>query len=991
MKSQDSVPLKPMFKSLSLVLFFLILSAPLALKADSIAGAEITWIELKKDTLEITATVFRNCNGKPMQAIPFTISSSCGTKTFSTTIKNKRDITPVCKGQCTPCSSGSCAFKYGFESYKMSAVVPVTEFKTKSCCVIKVSLSRRSRGSTISTGARNLPLYVEAQINICASEPVEVEWSEHRTNVVCLGRDLIQEVSIQTSHPSDSVVYSFADPLTSSSGKTTWSSGYSSDKFISFLGFPKETLAFPRGLSLDSSNGQIMLRPMKEETTIFAVKAEIYRNGTWLGTTTTDRTMVVMRCPTNNPPYLSGKNFLPPYPYNFDAEVCADGTHTLCFGITAGDKDKLDTVRLTWKTNIPGAKIRLLNPSGQRDSIQFCWTPALGDASDQPYFLDVTATDNGCPVVTSSTRKYRIYAKPAPEAEMAHFSASCGDVELKAKRLSQQPVTNYLWEYKNQSYPKKSNQLRDSQSISLVGSSPHVARLTVFGKNGCTYSLTDTIIPQSSFLNILRTPDTLVCEGSVVSLNARVLNASGKFKVKWSTNDSSTNLVSTSSIKVGKQDTFVVLQLKDNKCTKTDTIKIKVNPFPKIVFDSLAPICYGDSTWIKTSNPKKYDIVNYSWYINKQLISKSPSDSSIRVDTEGTYLVKTEDRIGCTSVDSIYLDVKQPIDRNNFVRNVCKGTPTTIRLTPTQDGFYSWYLGSVDTSKSPQFVDRDSITSIFTNGQLIGVLFTDTAQGVTCKSLDSLKIEEFKPPLHIITQSKDSLCQNDTLELTSNISGGYWSYESQVKWTDNLKFTVSTLGANNATYFYQDTHGCNHQEDVSYFVGTLPKPAFILSDSVKKGAFFKPDIIQDFNNEFEYIWSVGTPSFINSKAYNPSMRIDSLGLFDVSLTVKNTLVDCKAPNFSKKLRVYMPVGLPSIEYGLKVFPNPSNGLLHVKTELEGPLSYEVYSNTGQLIQSGRLPLDGFIQLSHAKEGIYILQLTNTAKVIRETLIITPFE
>ncbi|MBI3141447.1 MAG: hypothetical protein HYZ16_01320, partial [Bacteroidetes bacterium] len=122
--------------------------------------------------------------------------------------------------------------------------------------------------------------------------------------IICLGRDFIYNQGVQdmdvdpkTSGLADSLVYSWAEPMQTVSTKTSWSSGYTYNKPIYYLGFPKTGMAFPRGIHLDSATGDMMFRPMKVEQTVMSIKIESYRNKKLTGVTRRDIQVVVIKCP----------------------------------------------------------------------------------------------------------------------------------------------------------------------------------------------------------------------------------------------------------------------------------------------------------------------------------------------------------------------------------------------------------------------------------------------------------------------------------------------------------------------------------------------------------------------------------------------------------------------------------------------------------------------------------------------------------------------
>jgi hypothetical protein len=65
---------------------------------------------------------------------------------------------------------------------------------------------------------------------------------------------------------------------------------------------------------------------------------------------------------------------------------------------------------------------------------------------------------------------------------------------------------------------------------------------------------------------------------------------------------------------------------------------------------------------------------------------------------------------------------------------------------------------------------------------------------------------------------------------------------------------------------------------------------------------------------------------------------------------------------------------------LKIFPNPSNGIINIATD-ERNLTYEVYNNIGALVASG-IYNGSAIDLHSLNKGVYYISIT--AESITET-------
>jgi hypothetical protein len=70
-----------------------------------------------------------------------------------------------------------------------------------------------------------------------------------------------------------------------------------------------------------------------------------------------------------------------------------------------------------------------------------------------------------------------------------------------------------------------------------------------------------------------------------------------------------------------------------------------------------------------------------------------------------------------------------------------------------------------------------------------------------------------------------------------------------------------------------------------------------------------------------------------------------------------------------------------LETQVTIFPNPTNGILNVISEMALPINYTVLDMSGRIIQSGISNQNSFhLSLENNAEGIYQLQLQNNSEL-----------
>ena len=382
------------------------LATPIRSKGTHVQGADIWWEQISQDTFKVIVTVYRDCNGVNLLARPVTVrSSGCGTQVVKTTTAYVDDITPVCDAQCTRCLSKSCSFVYGVEKHEQTAIFDLANWRKKGCNQFTFSWEACCRWFTSNY------FYIESKAFVDSSalnsSPVI---REDPNLLLCLGQNFVHSIAALDKE-NDSLVYSMTDPLIGAGKKYAWTSPYSSQRPIYFNGFPNSSLPFPKGFHLDSNNGDWKFVPMKEEQSYLTTKIEEYRKGKLIGSVMRDYLVVVVKCPTNSPPVISGKNCTASSVFNLEA--CAG--QEICFRVCTSDTDKDDTVGISWSGGIPNASFKVLNKgSAKRETGLFCWTPNDSDVKSTPYVFVVTASDNAYPIKGQTSQSFRILVKSAP-------------------------------------------------------------------------------------------------------------------------------------------------------------------------------------------------------------------------------------------------------------------------------------------------------------------------------------------------------------------------------------------------------------------------------------------------------------------------------------------------------------------------------------------------------------------------------------------------
>lgn len=847
--------MKTLYKSL---LLFLFLFTAFQGKATHVMGSDIAWECLGNDKYKVTVRVYRDCNGVNLSNTRISFLGNCSGITTSTqTMSSGRDITPVCPGQCTRCSSRGCSFKYGVEEYKLTTTIDVSKFRKSGCCELTIAWSQCCRNGAITTGGANQNFYIQAKMNVCQTpcnnSPV---FNSSPVNIMCLGRDMIIAAGAHdkdtVNGSGDSLVHSFTDPLTSVSGKTSWSSPYSSSQPIYFLGFPRSTLSFPKGLHLDAETGELMFRPMKVEQSIFAIKVEEYRSGKKISEITRDVQIVVIKCPNNNPPVLSGINCSKPTSNNFKIYACAG--KPICFDVCTSDKDKNDSVEIEWNKGIPGATFTVINKgTSKRETGRFCWTPKKAHVSKFPYRFVVRANDNACPAEGFTARSYSIYVREAKKFSIntssSASSSGCGVYDLNASTTDSSSNSGWEW-YLNDSILMGKTGAGLSSKIHYKFPSNGTYRVKVLtNRSGCWESFYDSVVVTG--LNPIKLPniaDQVVCADKRINIPFTATGGNGALTYSWS----GTNLSNSGSQNTDEVDaTFynyaynstITYGATDSLgCSDSNTFSVRVKQLYTQTLGLDKVLC-GDDTLNNDTLPLPTDslFAGGKW--------SGPGVSGNVFSPKGlgtgsytlTYL--KDDANFCAAGNIDVLIANNPVANAGLDRLACPSS-SPIKLGGSPVGG-TWTGPKNTISRANEFLPKKA--SIGNN-----VLEYRVVDSNGCEDTDTLVIEVKNIRPNVDVGQDTSTCSGDSLLALAGIpAGGSWKGNFLIQQNGTTYFkspTVQNTKNYDLVYTARDSNGCEGSDTLKITVKELP--------AVNAGA----DISHCFVGPKDRITLNGTPS-----------------------------------------------------------------------------------------------------------------------------------
>lgn len=390
-----------------------------------------------------------------------------------------------------------------------------------------------------------------------------------------------------------------------------------------------------------------------------AVKISEWRkiNGvqTKISETKQDFSIIVISCPNNNTPIISGPFF---------KEVCANDTVT--FSISTNDYDTKDTLRISSNNALSGAIWTDNNGQVKHPTGILKWKPGEQHASSIPYVFTVSVNDDACPVYGCSSRAYQILVKPLPKARITEVDSGCGEYHFYAESiLGNSPVYQWTGNFNPGFYHTGSH---FPYQFNAPGKFPYSLQMDA---HGCSRIYHDTI-EVDSFISLQLTPDHAICFGDTTNLIAHYEYNKGPVKFKWQNGDTN----QTVSF-VGVKDTIWSVEISDTtECVAKGNVRVQVHPLPLVLFTADPPHYYaqGDSFSVQFNDQSTVNNppATYYWDFGNQTYSNLQNPLAIFQDT-GNYTIelKVSDSFNCISshVKSQYIHISD-IAENSQSNNI---------------------------------------------------------------------------------------------------------------------------------------------------------------------------------------------------------------------------------------------------------------------------------------------------------------------------------
>ncbi|MFZ1702949.1 MAG: T9SS type A sorting domain-containing protein, partial [Saprospiraceae bacterium] len=391
---------------------------------------------------------------------------------------------------------------------------------------------------------------------------------------------------------------------------------------------------------------------------------------------------------------------------------------------------------------------------------------------------------------------------------------------------------------------------QDESTITVCPDSTTTYSVVVTDANGCSSSTSVTVVVRN-FENVHIEGDGEICYGERSTLTAPIGTS-----YLWSSGQTTQSITVSPIITT----TYTVTITRPNQCDGVGNFTILVNQFPNISIEGKDTICAGECTQLLASGGFSYAWSGNGIQANNALIEICPTETSM-------YMVTVSSELGCSTVDSINIFVKDTlsvlISGNN---SICLGETTSLNASGGVS--YIWNTGET--------------TTIIHVSPLTTTTYTVTATGNTnvCEASGSFVVQVYQKPDIIIT-GRDSICEGECTRL--QVESGFFSYiwsGSAVASNDHF-IEICPSEDTEYTVIVTDDNGCTASTSNIVFVGEKIIPSITGITNICVGE----QVVLEASGGTFFLWNTGQTS--SSITVSPTINTT------YSVTVTNGGI-CKA-------------------------------------------------------------------------------------------------
>jgi PKD repeat protein len=468
---------------------------------------------------------------------------------------------------------------------------------------------------------------------------------------------------------------------------------------------------------------------------------------------------------------------------------------------------------------------------------------------------------------------------------------------------------------------------------------------------------------------------THVIENNTVKFTNGSTNADS---YAWTFGDTKTDTARSPIHIYAQQDTYRVVLKATNVCgSKEYSALLNLNTPPKPNFEAASANNCAPAL-IKFNNLSSDNVRKYYWSFPKgRPATSEEKNPSVTYDSSGVYdvILVVENGFGRdTSKKLEYIKINGK-PKVNFSANP-NGLSVSFTNNSTNATTYKWQYGDGESSTQP----NPTYTYPVGGTYIVKLTATNSCGSTT----DTLRLILYSLPSAAISVTQTQGCAPMSIEFSGKnvigVSGWNWSFPGgnpSSSTLPNPRIVYEQPGVYDVVLSITNNAGTSSVKQDS-FIRILPSPKALFDFRVTQNVV---EFTNRSTNADKFLWNFGDGTGSNERNPPPHSYYRNNN-YIVSLLVQNTA--CASAS-QRQVPIFglTPSNDLDTEGGIKIYPNPTDGLLYLDfTNVEKVDFQMIISNIqGQVIKSQKLSKEALqvMDINDLAKGVYFLAFKNEEK------------